>query len=191
MYNYMLDNYKKELNQLKNNGLPDTLLIDVGFGRAYVFGNYDGCLIIKDNNGNVMNIKEMKELISYLEYSVENLDEDAIIETKIEIIEEKIRELELPKEEKKKEAPIGEVYLIKGENGRYKIGYSKNAKTRLKNLRLSSCEDHILIHKFKIKNPYNKEQFLHKKFKDKRCHSEWFELTDEDVEYIKGFKDEY
>ena len=77
----------------------------------------------------------------------------------------------------RKKRKTGEVYLILGENGRYKIGYSKNANDRVKTLRLSSCEDHTLIHTFRCNNPQIKEQELHELFSSKRNHSEWFSLS--------------
>lgn len=84
----------------------------------------------------------------------------------------------------------GFVYLLLGENGKYKIGKSKNPERRCKELSLSSCENHELIHKFKVKNPHLKEKELHLMFNEKRTHSEWFELSKADIEFIKGLSDE-
>lgn len=84
----------------------------------------------------------------------------------------------------------GFVYLLLGENGKYKIGKSKNPERRCKELSLSSCENHKLIHSFYCKNPHSQEQRLHELFNNNRSHSEWFCLSDKDVKYIKGLCDE-
>lgn len=152
----------------------------------------DGMLIVADNRGNIMPISEMMHLISCLEYTINTFDEKASIENELLDKKESLNNILSNRNIKTKEvAPkIGEVYLIKGENNRYKIGYSKNAKSRTDALRLSSCENHELIHKFKVKNPHLKEKELHLMFNKKRMHSEWFKLNKADIEFIKGLSDE-
>lgn len=152
----------------------------------------DGMFMVADNRGKIMPISEMMHLISCLEYTVNTFDEKASIENELLDKKESLDNILNNKNIKTKEITpkIGEVYLIKGENNRYKIGYSKNAKSRTDALRLSSCENHILIHKIRVKNPHLKEKELHVKYKDKRLHSEWFALNNEDIEYIKGLKNE-
>jgi len=183
------DAYEK-IEDLRENGLPDILCFNNNFRAVYLFGSYKNCATITDNMGNIMSKKEMKKLISYLEYSVENLDEEEIINENILYFKNEIKKYKNHQKEEPKRPKIGEVYLIRGENGRHKIGYSKDAENRAKTLSLSSCEKHELVHKFKCKNPQVKEQELHIYFSDKRCHSEWFDLSEDDVEYIKSFKDE-
>lgn len=151
----------------------------------------DGMLMLADNHANIMSIREMKKLISYLNYTVDNFNEKESINKELIKHKKSLKDiLEYKPNQKEKIAKIGEVYLIEGENGRYKIGFSKNAKSRVEALRLSSCEDHKLVHKFKAKNPYEKEQELHLLFAEKRNHSEWFTLDEKDVKYIKGLSDE-
>ena len=151
----------------------------------------DGMLMLADNNANIMSIREMKKLISYLNYTVDNFNEKESINKELIQHKKELKDkLEHKPNQKEKTPKIGEVYLIEGENGRYKIGFSKNAKSRTEALRLSSCENHKLVHKFKTKNPYEKEQELHLLFAEKRKHSEWFTLDKKDVEYIKGLCDE-
>ena len=89
---------------------------------------------------------------------------------------------------KEKKPHRGYVYLVKGENNRYKIGCSKNPKKRIESLRLSSCENHIFIHSYCVDDMYTEEQRLHHKFTDYRCHSEWFDLPSEAIDYIMGLK---
>jgi len=91
---------------------------------------------------------------------------------------------------KEKKQSLGYVYIIRGENFRYKIGCSKNPKQRLETLKLSSCENHILIHSYKTDNMYAEERRLHDMFNDYRCHSEWFDLPSQSIDYIMGLSDE-
>ncbi len=78
----------------------------------------------------------------------------------------------------------GFVYLFKGENGKYKIGVSKDPKKRLTDLRRSSCENHTAIIAIEVEDPYKEERYLHKHFKNSRSHSEWFSLSILDVDFI-------
>lgn len=135
-------------------------------------------------------ISECISLRNKLNKIIENYTQEDIDKLNKEIQEELAMSFECTKKTKTIKETIGDVYLIQGENNRYKIGFSKNALTRLKSLKHSSCENHILIHKIRVKNPHLKEKELHLKYKDKRLHSEWFNLNVEDIEYIKGLKNE-
>ena len=65
----------------------------------------------------------------------------------------------------------------------WKIGRSVNPRQREKTLQ---HQDPRISLEWTIKAPGKFEQFLHKKFKKKRLRGEWFELTQEDVEWIKS-----
>lgn len=65
----------------------------------------------------------------------------------------------------------------------YKIGKSNNVHFREKTL-LSQTPKIRLIHYFN--RPDYLESDLHKKYKSQRVRGEWFELTQEDVEFIKS-----
>ena len=68
--------------------------------------------------------------------------------------------------------------------GLYKIGKSFNPNTREKTLG-GQTPLISLIHTTKHKTP-KMEKELHEKYKNKRVRGEWFELTQEDVEFIKS-----
>lgn len=202
MFNYDYDAYmlQQDINTLSTGSRENILFSDEYILKKTVFSSNtvqfyvddDGMLMVADNCGNIMPIREMLHLVSCLHNTIKNFDEKASIKNELlskkKLLEDRLNNRNTkPKEITPK---IGEVYLIKGENNRYKIGYSKNAKSRTDALRLSSCENHELIHKFKVKNPHLKEKELHVKYKDKRLHSEWFALNNEDIEYIKGLKNE-
>lgn len=196
-YDYEICMLQEEIQQLET-GVRQSILFDEDRLKQTRFSSIalqffveDKMLIIASNNSDIMPINEVKKLISYLEYTVNNFNEKESIQRELqnkrELLEARKIELSKPKKTINK---IGEVYLIKGENNRYKIGFSKNSESRTKALKLSSCENHELIHKIKVKNPHKREQELHCMFNKKRTHSEWFELDNSDVEYIKGLCDE-
>lgn len=89
----------------------------------------------------------------------------------------------------KEDYVIGYVYVVKLDK-HYKIGISKSPETRLKEFTLLPYElEHILI--AKIKGYEVREKELHEHFADKRVRGEWFELNEEDIEYIKEYLKEY
>lgn len=77
------------------------------------------------------------------------------------------------------------VYLLKTAAGHFKIGCTVNLEGRLKTfattLPISSAYECILP----CENMLNTERRLHERFRDKRQSGEWFDLSPEDVEYIK------
>jgi len=86
---------------------------------------------------------------------------------------------------RKKRAP-GFVYLIRSESGHYKIGRTVNPEDRIQTFsvklpfrveyeHLIKCEDQVAL-----------ERALHTRFSDKRVEGEWFDLSPEDVAYIKS-----
>ena len=88
----------------------------------------------------------------------------------------------------KRQKPKKETYIylmIDHNTGYYKIGRSKNPKFREKTLQ-SEKPTIEMIHKFKANS--SKESDLHKKYADKRIRGEWFNLSKEDVNYIKSIK---
>lgn len=78
----------------------------------------------------------------------------------------------------------GFIYLIKTENGHYKIGKSKKPETRLTALSTSQPYNLTLLHTIPVNYMSQAENFLHKKFKHSRLKGEWFSLIDSEVEWI-------
>jgi hypothetical protein len=118
-------------------------------------------------------------------YRETHSDED-ILSFERGVILEEIQKLKNPNP--KKNLPpnrSGYVYLIKGETGeRYKIGRSKNPDSRFKQLKLSSSEELLLVHTIKTSNMVKLEEDLHKKYGSKKVHTEWFDLSKNDLSEI-------
>ena len=80
----------------------------------------------------------------------------------------------------------GYVYLIRAENGYYKIGRAKNYQERIERLEVKLPFSIEPLHILQCVDMVEAERALHIRFQDKRVNGEWFALTPEDVEYIKN-----
>lgn len=106
-----------------------------------------------------------------------------------EEIRERRRKLDFEENKKKQKKNCGYVYLVKLDK-HYKIGISVSPDERLKEFTLLPYElENILI--LKVKDYDKREKELHEHFADKRVRGEWFELNEEDIEYIKEYLKEY
>ena len=103
----------------------------------------------------------------------------------------KQREENYNKKQEKKEKYKNEegfIYLIKS-NNMYKIGKTKNIKTRIQSIKTSTPFLLEIVHTQKYINYHKIEKHLHTEFKDKRVSGEWFNLTENDIEYIKNYNE--
>lgn len=74
-------------------------------------------------------------------------------------------------------------YIVQeGKNNTYKIGKANNPAERIKGLQIGSSEELSLI-AFCI-GGYTLETFLHRKFETKKKRGEWYNLTQEDLNFI-------
>jgi len=80
----------------------------------------------------------------------------------------------------------GFVYLLRADNGVYKIGASTTPDQRSKTLGVQLPYETILEYTIETDDMYQLESWLHHKFARKRKQGEWFELDEADLEYIKG-----
>lgn len=80
----------------------------------------------------------------------------------------------------------GYVYLIQSISQHYKIGRTRNPKDRLRtfNVKLPFEVDFIAV--IRTKDMFSLEAELHQRFGDKRINGEWFDLSPDDVAYIKN-----
>lgn len=94
-----------------------------------------------------------------------------------------------PRLEESNQDVSGYVYLIKSDSY-YKIGVSQDVRQRIKQLGTLPPFDIKLICTIRTDSAYNLESQLHEQFEEKRVNGEWFELEDNDVEYIKELSNE-
>jgi len=83
----------------------------------------------------------------------------------------------------------GWVYLIQADNDLCKIGHTDNVQIRFSNLATMNAAGLSLRHTIYAINRMNAESWLHKQFRNKRHHGEWFRLTNEDIAWISDLKD--
>lgn len=77
----------------------------------------------------------------------------------------------------------GVIYFIKPDDGPCKIGFTTNLERRFTTIQAQSPLPLTIIHTFA--GTLADEAGLHERFKDRRLHGEWFDLTDEDIEALK------
>lgn len=87
-------------------------------------------------------------------------------------------------------AESGIVYVLKADNGLYKIGRAKKFENRLLQLQTQMPYDLEVIVLIESDDYIGLEKGLHKRFVSKREKGEWFELSEEDIEYLKGLAGE-
>jgi hypothetical protein len=69
------------------------------------------------------------------------------------------------------------VYLIRGNDGKYKIGIAKNPKKRIRQLQTANAEALKLIDEYKSENANRIEKALHYQYSYSRSMGEWFDLS--------------
>ena len=90
--------------------------------------------------------------------------------------------------EKEKSKVKGHIYLIES-LGLYKIGKTKNPTNRMKNFTTIFPAKINEIHSFITNDMNGIEKFLHNRFAHLRHTGEWFNLSQEDVDYICSIED--
>lgn len=187
--------YKDELLRIYETNEVDNVFLDRSTNQIISHDHMvnfsvsdDGYLWAYNTHGDPLSKREVLKIYEYLNYTSNS--EYNEVNSRIEFLKNEISGLQekrsSPTEVIIKKPKNGYVYLLEGENHRYKIGASKNPKDRLKQLKISSCENHKLKHTIKSNDMFLLEKELHLKFSDKRVHSEWFELSENDVNIIKG-----
>lgn len=79
---------------------------------------------------------------------------------------------------------IGYVYLLSTKQGT-KIGRSKTPEVRHQNLKSGIPQPLTGFRSFKVVSDVKVEKILHREFKHKNIHGEWFELNDKEIAIIE------
>lgn len=69
------------------------------------------------------------------------------------------------------------VYLIRGNDGRYKIGIAKNPKKRISQLQTGNSDQLDLIDSYPSENASKIETALHHHYSHAKLNGEWFDLS--------------
>jgi len=93
---------------------------------------------------------------------------------------------ELPDEDRKSMPPkSGYIYVLRADNGLYKIGRSVNIDGRIKRLETVLPYELEFVCAIEAEDYITTEERLHQVFADKCVKGEWFELAKADIEYLK------
>jgi hypothetical protein len=134
----------------------------------------------------LLEIKNVVDLsISYWEKCTDNIDDINNI-----LLEKHIEQymVMFNKEKTVKKITVSHLYIMTDtKNGFHKIGISKEPKHRESTLQ-SEKPSILLIWSspVPIKNVNKIEAILHEKFSSKRIRGEWFDLSDDDIYFIKN-----
>lgn len=86
-----------------------------------------------------------------------------------------------------KEMSKGDVYFVRESfKGTIKIGMSKDVRKRVKELRTGVPFELEVLFVVPSYEPQALESLFHKHFKKKHIRGEWYELSNEDINWIKG-----
>jgi predicted GIY-YIG superfamily endonuclease len=81
------------------------------------------------------------------------------------------------------------VYLIRGNDGRYKIGIAKNPQRRIRQLQTGNSDKLKLIEVYQSENASKIEAALHMQYSPDKLIGEWFDLSiSEETMFIKKCK---
>lgn len=170
----------------KDNGESMNFPMAMCFNRHLIY-NFGG-------HGMAFRKEELIELRNRINESLEYYDNNDISDSDIFDYNEKNRLSSLrdyeeiinkSREERESEPKNQYVYLIHNlDSNVLKIGFSKNPKSRLSQLRISTHENLELLYFFR--GSESKESELHKKFKNLRLRSEWFSYSDEIINFFKN-----
>jgi hypothetical protein len=91
----------------------------------------------------------------------------------------------LPQPQAKHRRKDGWIYVLEG-GGYYKIGQAVSIDSRIAQFAPKLPFRTHLVHSFKVADMDQWEQQLHSQFADKRTNGEWFNLDEDDLEWLKG-----
>jgi predicted GIY-YIG superfamily endonuclease len=94
--------------------------------------------------------------------------------------------IQTPPQSKTSTKYTGFVYLLQSPSQYFKIGCTKNLAKRYRDFCVSLPFEVEYLHVVSTQNMFRLEAELHRRFASKRVNGEWFDLSAEDVEYIKG-----
>ena len=77
------------------------------------------------------------------------------------------------------------MYLLRSQDGLYKIGKSKTPNIRIRALCVVLPFDIMPVHVIYSRDYGWAERYLHAKFEGQRVRGEWFRLSEEDVDWIQ------
>jgi hypothetical protein len=131
---------------------------------------------------------EALRLIDHRLRFLNDMDNDVLIPQDIWLSIQAYLEPDRPRKSSAVNQTQGYVYLIQSTSGYFKIGKAKDVQNRLKTFEVKLPFEVDLLHSIECDNYNQAESQLHERFKTKRVKGEWFNLTPDDVNYIKSIE---
>lgn len=145
--------------------------------------------LAKDKSRQKRDAREIRKNVKRME-AEEKAREEQRVQKQIERDEQKRQYQEYLKFNQVEDIRLfGYIYLMISANGLYKIGRAKNVQARLTSLNREIPIKTELVHQIASNNYLKAELFMHVKFADKCVKYEWFDLSQEQVDWIKSLGD--
>ena len=153
--------------------------------------NSDGSVEATDQGGFYMTREEYEALKSGLDKFFSSVPDGYIEKYNAELHDHYFNRENAPAEKQERKKTPGFIYVIK--SGEYhKIGRTINLERRLRDISstVGPIAELALVHSFGVDDTIQAEAELHERFSDKRIRGrgEWFDLSQEDVDYICGIQ---
>lgn len=141
-------------------------------------------VVIRDEGGNVFDHEDMEKILKMLHKTYDNVTPTQIRERNELLGSHRENRQNEHLAEQPKKIP-GHVYVLKGESGWYKIGRTKDLKSRMRSFKSLPIRWELAL-TIKTEDTVALEEELHGIFEEKRCgkQGEWFALSHEDIEFL-------
>lgn len=158
------------------------------WGLHVEFQLLDDQIVVADMGGAILTQLQFFALVGLASQAYETLTDEDI--TALNVAREaewqkQITELQSRSTQNAQASKAGIVYLLKS-GDLHKIGKTKQMTARLLALQTASAHQVLVAHTIETNDRHQLEKELHLKFADKRRQGEWFDLTSEDIDYIKS-----
>ena len=150
-----------------------------------LFINYeeDGRPFLTDRDGNIPSRESFNHFVECINEWYSSAD-DNLIDLYNKVIAFENLVCPDPKMINDDELRPGYIYIIRADTGHYKIGRTKNVGTRMNFFRVQLPFKFDLVLTFPVADMYRAESLLHDLCSPLRVNGEWFELSNEHVNYL-------
>jgi hypothetical protein len=139
-------------------------------------------IVVASRDGNILTKADFTALCTDLEEQYGDITPQLIREA---VILREIRPTGPVNHTRSRDPLSGFIYLLSG-GGYYKIGLTTDVDRRISEISPKLPFEVELIHVIQADDMTKAESYLHERFSDKRVNGEWFRLSSDDVEWIKG-----
>ena len=155
----------------------------------YLFPDQDSGGIVPTLAGEVLSRADFEELIAALHRFYDNTTDAAITginaATRTAMLNQRNQDIrKWPGKVDQRAQRRGVIYILKADNGLYKIGKTSNPDKRLPRLAIQLPYQITVVRTIWTDDIDGLESGLHHRFADKRAHGEWFRLIQADIDEL-------